>query len=82
MKKFFLLALLSFSLCSCWLKDNPEDVKTQENLKECKKHLMPGDEIVQSERGGTYIIKNNGQYYRLNPSGARHPVERHVRYGR
>lgn len=38
--------------------------------------MLSGDKIVQSERGGYYIVKNSGKYYRIGPTGTRSEVKK------
>lgn len=47
-----------------------------DKLEKCKEHMLSGDKIVQSERGGYYIVKNSGKYYRIGPTGTRSEVKK------
>ena len=38
------------------------------------------DKLRNTERGGYIIVKNNGKYYRISPSGTRTEVQ--IRYRR
>ena len=81
MKKFLFFALMmtSISLASCG-ESSPEQKefyrKQEENWKKCKEHMYSDDKIIQSERGGYYIIKKNGKYYRSGPTGTRSEVQK------
>lgn len=76
---FFLLMMASISFTSCG-DSSPEQKefyrKQEENWKKCKEHMLSGDKIVQSERGGYYIVKNSGKYYRIGPTGTRSEVKK------
>lgn len=85
MKKvpLFILAAASIAgLCgvSCTTPEQQEQQRVQqEKWHQCKQNMQSGDKIVRSERGGTMIIHNGDNYYRLNSDGRRTPVKK-VRY--
>lgn len=76
---FFMLTMASISFASCGdsSPEQKEFYRQQEiNWKKCKEHMLSGDKIVQSERGGYYIVKNSGKYYRIGPTGTRSEVKK------
>jgi hypothetical protein len=78
MKKLFyalVIALISFSSCES-PKEKEFQRKQKENWSKAKEHLYSTDDIIQTERGGYYIVENGGKYYRVGPSGTRSEVKR------
>ena len=73
-KKLSLLLFLTFTLAGCWL-DN-----THADYGAAKSHMLPSDKLRNTERGGYIIVKSNGKYYRISPSGTRTEVQ--IRYRR
>lgn len=74
-RKLSLLLLFASILSSCWL-DN-----THTDYSAAKSHMKPSDKLNNTERDGYIIVKNNGKYYRISPSGTRTEVKKqyHIR---
>lgn len=67
----FLFCTICFS--SCWLDTTTSD---DEKFKAAKTHLRSTDEIISTERGGYYIVrdKTTKKYYRVSSTGDRYEV--------
>lgn len=79
LKYLCIFLFCTISLSSCWLDTTTPD---DEKFKATKKHLRSTDDIVSTERGGYYIVrdKTTKKYHRVSSTGDRYEVIKQKRY--